>query len=388
MAYLELNATCAFGLEAVVARELKALGYDDVRADNGNVRFTADAVAISRANLWLRCADRVWLTMGRFPATTFEQLFEGVKAMPWSQLLPKDAQFPVTGASHASQLSSVPACQGIVKKAVVESLKKAYRIEWFPETGAKFPIHLSLVRDTCTIALDTSGTGLHRRGYRTLTAEAPLRETLAAGLVQLSVWKPERPLFDPFCGSGTIAIEAALIGLKRAPGLTRQFASETWPVVGRKVWERCRQEAEDLFDRTTRLQIYGSDVDADVLRMARHHLRESGMEERGLFFETLDVSDFRSQKKYGVIITNPPYGERLGDQREAERLYRELGRVVQPLGTWSFYVLTSHPDFPRHFGVAPNKTRKLYNGMLQCTYYQYPGPRPPRAVEPAAVAAD
>lgn len=381
---LELTATCSFGLEAVVTRELKALECADVRADNGSVSFTGTPRQMARANMWLRSADRVWVRVGRFPATTFEELFQGVRKLPWPDLLPRDACFPVEGMSHGSQLSSVPACQGVAKKAVVESLRDRYHTEWFREDGPTFRIRISIVADICTVALDSSGRGLHRRGYRTLNAQAPLRETLAAALVQLSYWSPSRLLVDPFCGSGTIPIEAAMIGLSRAPGLERAFDWEAWPWVGKGVTRQVREEAEDALDRKTRLDIRGYDADGEVLRLARHHLAAAGLEDRGITFEKRPVESFRSKHEYGVIITNPPYGERLGDQAEAERLYRELGRVTEPLRTWSVYVLTAHPAFEKPFGQDSVKRRKLFNGMMPCTYYQFPGPPPPRPAREAA----
>lgn len=384
---LQLSASCAFGLESVVARELKALGMADIRQDNGSVSFAGGADAICRANMWLRCADRVWIRVGQFPAATFEDLFQGVKALPWPDLLPRNASFPVDGASHESTLSSVPACQGVVKKAIVESMKGAYRVEWFAEDGPVYRVRTTLVRDTCTVAIDTSGSGLHRRGYRTLNAAAPLRETLAAGLVLLSVWNADRILADPFCGSGTIPIEAALIGLKRAPGLRRAFASESWPFVGRRRWEAVRDEAEQVYDRTTKLSIQGSDIDPEVLKLARHHLRAADLEDRGIHFQVRDALEFRSQKKYGVMIANPPYGERLSEQREVEALYRDLGKALAPLDTWSVYVLTTHPRFERLFAQSVVRKRKLYNGMLQCVYYQFVGPRPPRRDDPTGAAS-
>jgi len=375
---LTLAATCAFGLETVVARELKDLGAVDVQQDNGSVRFRGDLDLICRGNLWLRSADRLWIHLGRFRATTFEDLFQGVKALPWGDLLSKDSAFPVDGASHESQLSSVPACQAVSKKAIVEAMKGRWKTDWFAETGATFRVRVSIVRDEVTVAVDTSGRGLHRRGYRKLTAEAPLRETLAAGLVLLSVWNAERLLVDPFCGSGTIPIEAALIGLKRAPGLRRAFASEDWPFLGKARWKRAREEAEDAFDRSARLDIHGYDADPEVLSLARYHLRESGLDDRGIDFQQRRVQDFSTKRRYGVIVTNPPYGERMSQLGEVEGLYRELGRVMAPHDTWSTFVLTSHPRFDRLFGQSVTRKRKLYNGMIQCTYYQFLGQKPPR----------
>jgi putative N6-adenine-specific DNA methylase len=264
----------------------------------------------------------------------------------------------------------------------VESLKRTYKQDWFDEEGPLFRIRVTLVRDEATISLDTSGVGLHRRGYRTLNAAAPLRETLAAGLILLSYWNASRILVDPFCGSGTIPIEAAFIGLDRAPGLRRAFASEGWPFVGKRLWEGVRKEAEERFDRTTRLQITGHDVDPKVLDMARYHLRQAELVERGVHFRPQPVSAFRTSKKYGVVITNPPYGDRLGERAEAEKVYRELGQVMKPHPTWSVYVLTSHPRFDAFFGQSLVRKRKLYNAMIIAWYYQFPGPPPPREPDP------
>lgn len=372
---MELWASCAFGLEAVVARELKALGAEDVRSDNGSVRFCGDEATLCRANLWLRTADRVFLRMGEFPASTFEELFEGTRALDWGDFLPSRAEFPVTGSSAHSQLTSVPACQGVVKKAVVESMKAVHRLEWFPEDGPAYPIRFSLVRNQCVLSVDTSGSGLHRRGYRLHNVRAPLRETVAAGLVLLSYWNKNRLLVDPMCGSGTILLEAALIGTDRAPGLRRDFVSEAWAGFP---WKKVRREAEQRFDRTAQLDILGSDVDPDALRNARRHLAEAGLEDRGIRFQKRPVEEFRSRHAYGVLITNPPYGERLSERALVEPLYRTMGGVFEPLlETWSVYVLTSHPEFEKHFGREAARRRKLYNGLIPCTYYQYPGPRPP-----------
>ena len=375
----DFDATCAFGLEAVLSRELKTLGLEDVRSDNGHVFFRGDFLAMARANLWARTADRIWLRLGTFPATTFEELFQGTRSLPWPDLLPVDALFPVEGLSHGSQLSSVPACQSITKKAIVESMAVRYGAQTFPETGARFPIRVALARDQATLSLDTSGVGLHKRGYRLLTTDAPIRETLAAGMVLLSYWEPSRLLVDPFCGSGTILLEAAMIGLKRAPGWQREFAAQHWPVVGEEVWRSARQEAEDLFDRSTKLRISGSDSDDQAIRLATQNLSRSGLEDRGINFRTRPLSQLTTTTEYGVLITNPPYGERLSDRTEVETLYAEFGTIVRPwLATWSLYVITNHPEFSRCFGQTADRRRKLYNGMIECAYHQFLGPRPPR----------
>jgi putative N6-adenine-specific DNA methylase len=378
---MRFSASCAFGLEAVLGRELRNLELEGVTSDNGRVYFEGGWPEMARANLWCRTADRIWLHLGDFPASTFEELFEGTKALDWSSHLPKNASFPVEGLSHYSQLTSVPACQSIVKKAVVENLKTRYGGDWLDEDGPNYPIRFILNRDRCALEIDTSGTGLHKRGYRMLTNLTPLRETLAAGLVQLSYWSAGRLLVDPFCGSGTILIEAAMLALNRAPGLRRDFVSESWPHLGGRIWEEARAEAEERFDRHTKLEILGYDIDPEVLRHARANLRKAGLDDRGVYLETRSVDKLRSQRKYGVLISNPPYGDRDGDREQAEWVYGQLGQMCQPLlDTWSIYVLTSHPRFAQFFGKREDKRRKLYNGFLECVYYQYLGPRPPQEV--------
>lgn len=372
-----LQATCALGLEAVVARELKALGIEDAKSNNGSVAFTGGNLEIAKANVWLRSADRVWLELAQFPCHSFEDLFQGTKAICWRDYFPGNACFPVDAHSHNSLLTSIPAIQRTAKKAIVECMQQLFRRQELPENGPKFGVKVFLVNDVCKIMLDTSGSGLHRRGYRTLNAVAPLRETLASALVQLTYWNKERLLVDPFCGSGTIAIEAAMLGLRMAPGMNRQFAAQHWPFVGRKAWELARDEAEDLFDRTTRLQICGFDNDSSALGLARVHLQQSGLENRGIHFERQDVANFRIRQKYGVMITNPPYGERMLEQQEAEALYEVLGNVCRGLPTWSLYIICSHPGFAEHFGLPITRRRKVYNGLIPCVYYQIPGPKPP-----------
>lgn len=376
---MNLMASCAFGLEAVLARELKDLGFQQVHSDNGQVHFEGGEAEVLRANLWLRTADRVYLRLAEFPAATFEELFQGVQSIDWPDLMPSNAEFPVTGHSVRSQLTSVPACQSIIKKSVVERMKKRYPLEQFPENGARYPIRFALVKDHCTLLLDTSGRGLHRRGYRTLNAEAPLRETLAAGLVLLSYWNKERVLYDLFCGSGTILLEAALIGLNRAPGLSREFLCEEWGLIPASDRKAVRDHAEAAFDRETQLQLFGSDIDPSVLKLARQHLSQAGLEDRGIFFQKRAAAEFSSKKKYACVISNPPYGERQLEKSQAETIYRDLGKVLPDHSTWSCYFLTSHPDFARLYGHKPARKRKLYNGKLQVVYYQYPGPRPPQA---------
>lgn len=377
---LELMATAAFGVETLVARELTELGYSKQRVENNRVTFWGDESAICRANLWLRSADRVLLKVGQFNARTFEELFQQTKALPWPDWLPRDANFPVEGKSIKSTLFSVPDCQAIVKKAIVEKMKERYKLQWFPENGPRYTIEVALLKDVVTLTIDTSGPGLHKRGYRKLVGQAPLKETMAASLLALSYWNPDRTLLDPFCGTGTIPIEAALKGLNIAPGLRRNFAAEGWPMIPANLWEGARTEARELIRNDRELSISGFDIDEAALSLARHHAREAGVE-KAVHFQHRDVADLQSSKKYGCIICNPPYGERLEDAPAAERLYKEMGRAFKKLETWSLYVLTSHPRFESLFGRKADKNRKLYNGKIECHYYQFYGPRPPAREE-------
>lgn len=377
MAKIDLIATSAFGLEAVIAREVRQLGYEDVSVENGKVTFNADLAAICRANLWLRSADRVLLKLGEFKATTFDELFEKTKALPWTDWLPMDANFPVEGKSINSKLYSVPDCQAIVKKAVVEKMKTKYKRPWFEENGPRYTIEVALLKDIATLTIDTSGTGLHKRDYRKLSSPAPLKETLAAAMVLLSRWFPDRSLIDPCCGSGTIPIEAALIGLNIAPGLNRQFAAENWPNVPSQLWQQAREEAESLIRQDLSLKIIGTDIDEEVLSLARYHARQAKVEKH-IHFQRQPLAQVGSQAKYGWLITNPPYGERLGELKEAETLYQEMNVAFKNLDTWSFYILTSHPRFEQIFGRRADKKRKLYNGRIQCNFYQFFGPKPPK----------
>lgn len=377
MANFELIATSAFGLEAIVAREVRALGYEQTVVENGRVTFQADERAICRSNLWLRSADRVLVKIGSFQAASFEELFEKTKALPWPDWLPENAVFPVQGKSINSQLFSVPDCQAIVKKAVVESLKQRYRRQWFAETGPNYTIEVALLKNTATLTIDTSGAGLHKRGYRKLAGAAPLKETLAAAMISLSRWQPERVLIDPMCGSGTIPIEAALIGRNQAPGLMREFAAEKWPAIPQQLWREARQEAEDLLRRQQQLIIRGTDINKNVLNLARHSSSLAGLEDQ-IHWQQATLAELKARQKYGYIICNPPYGQRLDDLSTVSRLYREMGQVYKTLDTWSFYVLTAHHGFEKLFGRKADKKRKLYNGRIQCDYYQFFGPRPLR----------
>ena len=375
MEQVTLIATAAFGLEAVVAREIQALGYGDTRVENGRVTFTGDLMALCRANLWLRCADRVLLKLGEFPATSFEELFEGTKALDWPLWLPPDATFPVQGKAVKSQLKSVPDCQAIVKKAVVEKMKERYHQSWFAENGPRYKIEVALLKDRVTLTLDASGQGLHKRGYRQLSGAAPLKETLAAAMVNLSRWQPERALIDPMCGTGTIPIEAALLGLNQAPGMQRSFDAENWPNLPRQLWLLARQEAADLLQRERRLTIRGSDIDRKAVAMARSHAARAGLENQ-IHWQQAPLAELRTRQKNGCLISNPPYGERLEDLAKVKRLYLELGEVYRSLEAWSCYILTSHKDFERSIGRKADKKRKLYNGRIQCDFYQFFGKKP------------
>ncbi|WP_088189040.1 class I SAM-dependent RNA methyltransferase [Desulfosporosinus sp. FKA] len=377
MAKLQLIATAAFGLESIVARELKKLGYFDQVVENGKVTFVADELGICRSNIWLRSSDRVLLKIGSFKAMTFEELFQETKKLPWEEWLPEDANFPVQGKSIKSKLFSVSDCQAIVKKAIVERLKEKYGRSWFEETGPRYQIEVALLNNEATLTIDTSGLGLHKRGYRKLAGQAPLKETLAAAMVQLSHWHKERALLDPFCGTGTILIEAAMIALNQAPGLKRSFDAEKWPCISKGFWQEAFQEALDLQEHSKDLHIYGSDIDPKALSLARTHAQEAGLSDL-IHFQRLPVAEVRSRYNYGHIITNPPYGERLGQKDEIEQLYLELGETFNRLENWSLHVITNQQYPERLMGRRWDKSRKLYNGRLECHYYQFFGPRPPR----------
>ncbi|HEX7377932.1 MAG TPA: bifunctional 23S rRNA (guanine(2069)-N(7))-methyltransferase RlmK/23S rRNA (guanine(2445)-N(2))-methyltransferase RlmL [Pirellulales bacterium] len=382
MSDFQLIATSAVGLEAVVARELKALGYETKIRQTGRIAFAGDEAAVCRANLWLRTADRVLVQVGAFEATDFGQLFDRTFALPWESWIGRDDAFPVNGRSVKSQLSSVPACQKIVKKAIVEKLKQAHRTHTLPETGTAYTVEVALLENQATLTLDTSGAGLNKRGYRRLAAEAQLKETMAAALVQLSFWKPDRPLIDPFCGSGTIAIEAALIGRNLAPGLKRTFAAEAWPRIGPRFWTDARAEARDLARAELPIKIIGTDIDGSVLSLARYHAVQADVAD-DVHFQQRGFSDLSSKRQYGCIICNPPYGERMGDSAELQELYVSLPLVLRRLPTWSHYILTAFPEFESLVGRAADRRRKLYNGRIECTYFQFHGPRPHAGFERA-----
>jgi putative N6-adenine-specific DNA methylase len=374
MAKYKLIATSAFGLEAIVAKELKDLGYNNLTVENGKVTFISDEAGICNTNLWLRCADRVYLKIGEFKATTFEELFQQTKALPWANYLPENANFPVADAkSVKSKLFSLSDIQAIVKKASVESMKETYFKEWFSEDGSKYPIHVSILKDNVTISIDTSGTALHKRGYREKGSRAPLKETLAAAMIKISGWTPDKQLIDPFCGSGTIPIEASLIGRNIAPGLNRTFISQEWDIIDKDIWKAARKKAYEAIDYDIELQIHGSDIDGRVVSIAKENSENAGVDDC-ISFQKLPMNEISSKRKNGFIICNPPYGERLNEKIEVEALYKEMGNTFNKFNNWSYYVITSHEKFEKCFGKKSNKNRKLYNGRIKCYYYQYFSP--------------
>ena len=366
---LELCAPCLFGLEGLLGNELRHMDMRSVRAENGRVYFSGDEAALARANIRTRFAERILLVMGRFPAPTFDALFEGVRALPWEDFLPRDGAFPVKGWSLDSTLHSVPDCQSIVKKAVVERLKSVYGLDWFDETGPEFPVQFSIMKDQAVLYLDTSGTGLHKRGYRPAQVAAPLRETLAAAMVDIAGYRGKGDFCDPFCGSGTIAVEAALAALNRAPGLHRSFLAEKWPLLPARVWKEQRAEAESREYRGE-YHIYASDIDPKAVATARANAQRAGVEQM-IEFTVADAREFSRATAGGVICTNPPYGERLMEKDEAGELYRAFGRAVRNLPGWKCCILSSHERFENCFGAKADKRRRLYNGMIPCQLYTY-----------------
>ena len=374
MERLELAVPTLFGLEGLVGDELRRLGLADVRPENGRVLCGAAPADIPRLNLNLRTGERVLLVLGSFPARDFDALFEGTRALPWEEFLPREAAFPVKGYSLNSALHAVPACQSIIKKAVASRLGERYGLNTLPETGALYQIQFSIMKDTATLMLDTSGPGLHKRGYRAVGVAAPLRETLAAAMVQLSRYRGRDPFCDPFCGSGTIAIEAALIARNRAPGLDRSFSAQKWGCVPAQAWMAAADEAQDKEFHGT-YDIWGGDVDPQAVDIARSNAEKAGVEDL-VRFEVADALSFHRDAPVGTIVTNPPYGERIMEKREAEDLYRGFGQTYRgmPAG-WGLYLLSSHTEFERTFGRPADKKRKLYNGMLKCDLFQYFGKR-------------
>ncbi len=372
-------APCHFGVEAVLKREITDLGYEIEQVEDGRVTFKGDALAVARANIFLRTAERVMIVVSRFKATTYDELFEGVKALDWDSYIPKDGKFWVKKASSVkSALFSPSDIQSIVKKAIVEKLKIKYNVDWFDEDGDEYPIRVFLYKDEVIVALDTSGESLHKRGYRKNTAKAPISETLAAALIMLTPWRKDRILVDPFCGCGTFPIEAALIAANIAPGLEREFTAENWTnIIDKKCWYEAVNEANDQIDMDIETDIQGYDIDKEAIEMCRKNAKLAGVEDL-IHFQTRDVGDLSHPKKYGFIITNPPYGERLEDKEQVKVLYEKLGRQYKKLDSWSAFVITSYEDAPKDMGVKPTKNRKIYNGMIKTYFYQFLGPKPPK----------
>lgn len=375
----ELFAPCHFGLESVLKREITDLGYEITEVVDGRVSFKGDAAAIARCNVFLRTTERVMLKVGSFKAVTFDELFEKTKALPWENFIPKDGKFWVKKASSIkSKLFSPSDIQSIVKKAIVDRLSGKYNILRFPEDGSEYPIRITILKDEVTVGLDTSGDSLHKRGYRKLTVKAPITETLAAALISLTPWKKDRILIDPFCGSGTIPIEAAMIGLNIAPGMNRDFQAMTWDnILSKSLFTNAKKEAMDLVDRDSKLSIQGYDLDPSALDAARGNLALAGLE-GSIHFQQRDMRDISSAKKYGFIITNPPYGERLAEKAAMPQLYKEMGEAFARLDEWSYYIITGFEDAPKYFGRKPDKNRKIYNGMMKTYFYSYQGAKPPR----------
>ena len=375
----ELIAPCHFGLEAVLKKEVTDLGYEISQVEDGKVTFWGDEAAICRANVFLRTAERVMVKAGSFRATTFEELFQGTKAVPWENLIPEDGKFWVAKAtSIKSKLFSPSDIQSIMKKAMVERLKEKYGVSWFPETGSSYPLRVFIYKDVVTIGLDTTGVSLHKRGYRTMTSKAPITETLAAALILLTPWHRDRILVDPFCGSGTFPIEAAMMAANMAPGMNRTFLAEDWKnLIPRKCWYEAGDEAADLVDDQVEVDIQGYDIDGEVVRAARQNAQSAGVDHM-IHFQQRPVRELSHPKKYGFIITNPPYGERIEEKKNLPELYRQFGEQFAALDSWSAYVITAYEDAEKYMGRKADKNRKIYNGMMKTYFYQFLGPKPPR----------
>jgi putative N6-adenine-specific DNA methylase len=374
-----LVSPCHFGLEAVLKNEILEIGGKIELVEDGRVTYSGDEALIARANVFLRTTERVLIQVGRVYAETFDELFEETKKLPWEHYLPKDAKFWVTKAtSIKSKLFSPTDIQRIMKKAMVDKMSMKYGIKQFPEDGASYPLRVSFYKDDAIIGLDTSGESLHKRGYRRLVSKAPITETLAAALIMLTPWKKDRILIDPFCGSGTIPIEAALLGLNIAPGLKRNFLGMTWDnIIAEKYWEEAKEEARQIMDTETKLSIQGFDIDADIINSARQNAKAAGVEEQ-IHFQQRPVKELTSPKKYGFVITNPPYGERLEEKEAMPALYKEIAEAFKNIPTWSYFLITGYEDAQKYLGRNADKNRKIYNGMLKTYFYQYYGPKPPK----------
>lgn len=382
MKKMELIAPCHFGLEAVLKREILDLGYEIAEVEDGRVTFYGDADAICRANIFLRTAERILLKVGSFRAVTFEELFDKTKELPWEDYIPQNGKFWVAkAASVKSKLFSTSDIQSIMKKAMVRRMQERYCVEWFPENGASYPVRVFLMKDIVTVGIDTTGISLHKRGYREVSGKAPITETLAAALIMLTPWRKDRILVDPFCGSGTFPIEAAMMAANIAPGMNRSFLSEKWDnLIAKKNWYDVIDEANDMICDDVEVDIQGYDVDSSVIKIARRNAREAGVDHL-IHFQERDVKNLNHPKKYGFIITNPPYGERLEDKKDLPDLYRAFGESFKRLDSWSAYMITSYDDAERYFGRKADKNRKIYNGMLKTYYYQFLGPKPPKRKE-------
>lgn len=375
----ELIVPCHFGLEAVLKREITDLGYEVTCVEDGRVTFAGDEEAVCRANIFLRTAERVLIKVGSFHAETFEELFQGTRALAWENFIPADGRFWVAkAASVKSKLFSPSDIQSIMKKAMVERLKGIYQVSWFPESGQQFPIRVFLMKDEVTVGLDTTGESLHKRGYRKLTAKAPIAENLAAALIMLTPWKADRILVDPFCGSGTFPIEAAMMAANMAPGMNREFTAEDWGhIVGRKCWYHAIDEAQELVDTDVETDIQGYDIDDHMVAIARENAKLAGVDHL-IHFQRRPVADLSHPKKYGFLVTNPPYGERLEEKRDLPALYQTLGERYRQLDSWSLYMITSYENAERDIGRKADKNRKIYNGMMKTYFYQFQGPKPPK----------
>lgn len=376
---IELIAPCHFGLESVLKREIQDLGYEIIQVEDGRITFRGDESAIARANVFIRTAERIMVKIGSFEAKSFDQLFERTKALSWQEYLPQDARFWVSKASTKnSALFSASDIQSIVKKAIVEKLKTVYHVNWFEETGAEYPIRVFINKDVVSIGIDTSGVSLHKRGYRQLVGKAPISETLAAALIMLTPWNKDRILVDPFCGSGTFPIEAAMIGARIAPGMNRSFTAQKWKnLAPDKQWMDAVEEAEGQILRDIKMNIQGYDIDNSIVKCAMQNAAEAGVEQY-IHFQQRSVAELSHPKKYGFIITNPPYGERLEEKDELPDLYRMIAKSFDKLDTWSKYIITSYEEAEKYLGRKADKNRKIYNGMIKAYYYQYLGPKPPR----------
>lgn len=378
---LELIATATFGLEAVVKREIEALGYKIIRSEDAKITYMGDERAIARSNLWLRSADRVLLKMGEFKALEFEELFQQTKAVAWEDIIPADGKFTVTGTSVKSKLHSVPACQSIVKKAIVERLGSFYCIDRFEETGAEYTVKVTILKDRVTLTIDTSGTGLHKRGYRVCDVVAPIKETLAAAMVQLSFWKAGRLLVDPCCGSGTIPIEAAMIGRNIAPGLNRKFASQEWDIIPPEIWKEERKAAFEAIDYDADIRIEASDISGRAVEAAIENAAEAGVDDC-VEFKKMDMARLTAEEEGGIVITNPPYGERIGEKKQIEAIYSAYNEFYRKNPTWSLFMVTTDKEVENKiFGRPADRRRKLYNGRLEVCYYQFHGQKPGRKQE-------